>query len=82
MSTAKLKDALKHELLKVHRCIFAYLRAYLDKDLAIIWDDMALCKRVVVNKVSTTRKPHNVDVPKPKTYNRLRSANHEVDNFL
>lgn len=53
MSTAKLEDVFKHELLALHICIFMNLRTYLDKELATIEGDVPLSKRAIVSGVAT-----------------------------
>ncbi|KAJ4717218.1 Retrotransposon protein, putative, Ty3-gypsy subclass [Melia azedarach] len=81
MSAAKLEDAFKQELLAIHDRMFRDIRAYIDRELATIKEDVALCKRAAASGVTTTRDAPRVDVPKPKTYNGSRSAK-DVDNFL
>ncbi|KAJ4729346.1 putative Gag-pol polyprotein [Melia azedarach] len=81
MSAAKLEDAFKQELLAIHDRMFRDIRAYIDRELATIKEDVALCKRAAASGVTTTRDASKVDVPKPKTYNGSRSAK-DVDNFL
>lgn len=66
-------------MLTLYKCIFGDLRAYLEKELATIKENMVLC--MVARKVTTNRGSQKVEIPKHKTYNGSRITK-DIDNFL